>query len=703
MAERRTTTAPHAPTVARDAAPPRAQRLDIQALRALAVALVLVYHLWPTALPGGFVGVDVFFVISGTLITAHLLREAETTGRVRLARFWATRARRLLPLAFTVLAATAVGAWFLAPPSQLEAILRHIVASTLYVENWLLASDAVDYLAAEQAPLPTQHFWSLSTEEQLYLAWPLLVLAAGVIGTRIARRRRRGDRPRAVRRVVAIALATVLVASLAHALVATWTEPGLVYFATTTRAWQFAAGGLLALAFDAIGRAPATRRDLVLRTAGAWMGLAMIVGAACTITGATPYPGVAALLPVVGTVLLLAGGAVDRPFAPGALGRVRPIVWLGDVSYGIYLWHWPLIVLLPALLGPLTDGAKVGIAAASIVLAAISKRLVEDPIRFGAVWRARPWRGFAVAGVGSVLVLALAGSGLVAVQVERERSEALADALLEELAAAPLEAPEPSQPGSSEPAPAPAVAAPDPSLPLVPTVGARSTDFAGMYDCFDLNGTGPYICPYGTATEPTVEVALVGDSHGAHLVPGMSHALEELGGRLTTHLGILCDAPQEEQCAGGDEMVEQILAGDYDLVVATSARISTHSDDELHAFWDTLREAGVPLLLVAGPPQHSAEAFACVDASGEDAAQAAACLTPTDEALDELPERITPYAIEHGVPFVDLAASLCDDAGCHSTVGNVLVYMDTPASHLTGTYSRTLQPLWVATIRDLTS
>lgn len=155
-----------------------AKRLDIQGLRALAVLLVVIYHLWPGRLTGGYVGVDVFFVISGYLITAHLVKEAAQSGTVALGRFWARRVRRLLPAAFTVLIACAVVALFVLPAAQRAQNLREIGASALYVQNWLLAFDSIDYLGAENQASVVQHYWSLSVEEQFYLVWPVLIVIA---------------------------------------------------------------------------------------------------------------------------------------------------------------------------------------------------------------------------------------------------------------------------------------------------------------------------------------------------------------------------------------------------------------------------------------------------------------------------------------------------------------------------------------------
>src|SRR4051812_33629482 len=243
-----------------------AVRPEIQGLRAVAVAVVVVCHFWPSALPGGFVGVDVFFAISGFLITSHLLREAAATGRVALAGFWARRARRILPAALLVLGVCALATLAWVPEVDRAQFFAEIRASAFYVENWQLAHTAVDYFAAGQGPSPVQHFWSLSAEEQFYLVWPVLILAAG-------------------RRSLS-ALAAVTAGSLAYSLYKTGADPAAAYFVTPTRAWEFGLGGLLAFAS---GRRP---RPLV-----AAAGLVAIAVAAATFSADTAFPGVAALLP----------------------------------------------------------------------------------------------------------------------------------------------------------------------------------------------------------------------------------------------------------------------------------------------------------------------------------------------------------------------------------------------------------------------
>ncbi len=165
-------------------APPRRRtevRPEIQALRAIAVATVVIFHLRPKLLTGGYIGVDVFFAISGFLITSHLLREVDRTGAVGLAGFWARRARRILPAALLVLMVVALVTIISTPLTYWTQYFEEIRASTLYVENWWLAHQAINYLAADQAPSPVQHFWSLSAEEQFYLVWPMLILFAAVV------------------------------------------------------------------------------------------------------------------------------------------------------------------------------------------------------------------------------------------------------------------------------------------------------------------------------------------------------------------------------------------------------------------------------------------------------------------------------------------------------------------------------------------
>ncbi|HEY8589807.1 MAG TPA: acyltransferase, partial [Naasia sp.] len=271
----------------------RVKRRDIQGLRALAVALVVVYHCAPQLLPGGYVGVDVFLVISGYLITAHLANEFYATGRVSLTRFYARRARRLLPAALLVLAVTVVASALLLPESSRAEVARQVVASAFYFENWVLAFNATDYSAASANSSPVQHYWSLSVEEQFYALWPLAILGAGALAARLSRSASVG--------LGALLSVVASVSLLASALVTAY-DPNFAYFFTPIRLWEFAVGGLAWFLFSARTWSAPTANAL------SWIGLGLIAAATLSYDEGTPFPGLAAVLPVLGAALVLAGG-----------------------------------------------------------------------------------------------------------------------------------------------------------------------------------------------------------------------------------------------------------------------------------------------------------------------------------------------------------------------------------------------------------
>lgn len=635
-------------------------RLDIQLLRAIAVGIVVAYHFWPERFPGGFVGVDVFFVLSGLLITDHLMRELDATRRIRIVRFWARRVRRLLPLAFVVLLVTAGLILVLLPASQHRSGLLGVLWSSMYVQNWSLALDSTNYLARDQEALLTQHFWSLSAEEQFYLVWPLLLVVAVVIGMRLLRHRAGSHRGAAF-----LAVLLVFVVSLVHSIVFTATSPGAAYFATTTRAWEFAAGGLLA--FVPQGFSWLRRSRLATRVTASWLGFAMIVGTTLWLPTTAPFPSATALLPVVGTVLCLLAGDVRRG-DPTLLAGVRPITWIGDVSYGIYLWHWPLLLAAPFLLGqPLAAWQKVALILLVIAIAGASKRWVEDPIRFLPALRTRPARSFTIPVVGTAVIVALV---LGSFWVTQQRADA---------ARAEVEAARESG----------QVVEVDPSLPLVPSVETRGEDNGTMYECFDLTRSGMRACDYG-APDAEVQIAAFGDSHMAQLLPALRAAAAERGWRLTTYVGMTCDSLTWEHCAGGSGVIDELVAGDYDAVLTSSFRISGTPVDDIEPTWRRLLEGGVNLVPVADTPWHSEQAFACIDASGGDPRAAADCASPRSTALAAHPDRIAPLADRFGIDAVDMTDAFCDASSCATVIQNMLVYQDSPSSHLTATFSSTL-------------
>ncbi|WP_433371929.1 acyltransferase family protein [Actinoplanes sp. CA-142083] len=347
-----TTTEVRSPAAVGAAGPSLAFRPDIEGLRAVAVAAVVLFHAGVPGIGGGYIGVDVFFVISGFLITSLMLREVATTGGLSLLRFYGRRARRILPASSVVLVTVILAGYHWLGFLRGDEIASDGRWAALFASNFNFAAQGVDYLESQAAPSPLQHFWSLAVEEQFYFVWPALLVLLIWLGLR-----------HLTPGVLAVAVAASLACSVWQSGV-TWS-----YFSPATRAWELGAGCLLALVAGRLSRIPAG-----LSSAMAGVGLAGIVVAALSFDDGTPFPGYAAALPVAATVLVLAGRG-------DALLGVAPLRWLGKISYSLYLWHWPVLIIAGQAFGPLNGLTRTGLVLLSVVLAIVTYVLVESPIR----------------------------------------------------------------------------------------------------------------------------------------------------------------------------------------------------------------------------------------------------------------------------------------------------------------------------------
>ena len=327
-------------------------RPDIEGLRGLAIAAVVLFHAGVPGVGGGYIGVDVFFVVSGFLITSLMLREVADTGGLSLARFYARRARRILPAAAVVLVGVVLAGYHWLGFLRGDEIAADARWAALFAANFNFAAQGVDYLQSQAAPSPLQHFWSLAVEEQFYFVWPAVLVLLIWLGLRHA---------------TPVVLGLAVTASLACSIVqtgGTW-----AYFSPATRAWELGAGCLLALAGGRLHRLPPTVARVM-----AGVGLAGIVVAALSFDDGTPFPGYLAALPVLATVLVLAGRGE-------ALLAVGPLRWLGRISYPLYLWHLPVLMIGEQAHGPLNGLERLALVLVSVALATLTYACVENPIR----------------------------------------------------------------------------------------------------------------------------------------------------------------------------------------------------------------------------------------------------------------------------------------------------------------------------------
>lgn len=345
-------------------------RGDLQGLRALAVVVVILDHLvgWPV---GGFIGVDVFFVISGFLITDLLTREHDEWGTFSFADFYRRRVKRILPVAVLVVVVTVTASFLLFTPSRFMQTLWDGVWALIFAGNWRFATSGTDYFSADNAISPLQHYWSLGVEEQFYLVWPVVMFIIFAIA---ASRSRRITKTRRIPLVIAISV--IVIASFAWGVYETATNPAWAYFSTFSRAWELGAGALIAVSARAFVRLPSGLRPVL-----GWAGLLLVIASLFVVTEASAFPAPIAALPVFGAMLIIIGGTGGTQ--RGMFPLTNPVSrWLGNLSYSLYLWHFPVIIFLGLLLGTGTLVHILASAALVLLLSVGSYYLVENPVRY---------------------------------------------------------------------------------------------------------------------------------------------------------------------------------------------------------------------------------------------------------------------------------------------------------------------------------
>ncbi|HEV2093271.1 MAG TPA: acyltransferase family protein, partial [Rubrobacter sp.] len=478
-------------------------RPDVEGLRAVAVVAVLLYHAGVPSAGGGYVGVDVFFVISGYLITGLLLRELEKTGTISLARFYSRRAKRLLPLSVVVLASVVALSWLLFDPVRMDETSFGVLAAGVYAMNWLLAVEAADYFAAGLQASPVQHFWTLAVEEQFYLVWPALLLLVGWWCSRTGR----GLRP-----TLAFVLGGVAAASLAYSAYLTGAEAGAAYFSTLTRGWELALGGLLALApASALGRLPGWAAGAL-----AWAGLAAVAFAAHRFGDDTLFPGTAALIPTLGTAAIIAAGSGAWSAAsPSRLLAFGPVRHVGRISYSWYLWHWPPLVFAAEVWGKLSPTEGLAVLAVSYVPAVLTHRFVERPFLHSRRLSRYPRKALALGGACTATSIGLGFLLFALTPIVPEAPEGGV------AGAAALRGGHSIQKSAEAVHPTPREAEKKKNRPRMYADGCH----------LDLPETESPACVYGNPSSDTT-VVLFGDSHAMQWFPALNELAKERDWRL---------------------------------------------------------------------------------------------------------------------------------------------------------------------------
>nr|WP_255728058.1 acyltransferase family protein [Nesterenkonia sp. LB17] len=658
--------------------PGRRFRPELHGLRGLAILGVVLFHLFGAGRVSG--GIDIFLAVSGFLFTAMLLREAaETGGRIDVGRYLSRLARRLLAPAVLVIGVTTVVGFFVMPVTDRLQLLAEARASLLYFENLELLRAQMSYEAAGAGTSPFQHFWSLSVQGQFYLVWPVVAILAVWIAKRVRR---------SATTIMMLLVGLVLVASLIYAIYMQTISQDQAYLMTRTRLWELAFGGLLAL-LAARMTVPAVIRPLV-----GWIGLGLVLTAGFALDGAQVFPGPLALWPLAGFAFIIisagpAGAALDHPWTAAKLLSARLLAWIGDLAYGLYLWHWPLLIFYLEIRDYPAVGVRGGLLLffLSLCLAWLTHRFVETPI---GIAKALPqWRQLAVAGGGIAVGAAALSAVLLFTSPPIPDGYTMTGVDSEQY------------PGAD--AIESSVIKPVPAAEIYPALDSIAQDQPTYHQwgCRQKVGNDPgsgavLVCEDLNKPEnPSATVMLAGGSHAGQWHHAFSLLAEQNNWELLVvdksgcRFGPLED-PENNTCDQWNrDFVKVVQERSPDLVV-TPGTVAFQSGPKEHIWdgapdrWEEITETGTDLLLMRATPRPEQDAPQCL-ASGKSPSECG-----PDFSVFEDQNPLEPYGQQDSIHTVDMTDRICPAQECPAVIGNVAVYRDD--SHLTNAYVETLAP-----------
>ena len=715
-------------------------RRDIEGLRAIAVVIVIAYHAGVPGWSGGFIGVDVFFVLSGFLITSLLINERENDGRISLRSFYARRIRRLLPISSVVAISSAIAALAVLPSTSFSSLGTDVAAAAGFFVNMVFAARGTDYLAGDADPSVLQHYWSLAVEEQFYLVWPGLIALCSMGAKRVRAR-------------IAPVIAVVVAGSFVASVVLSSSSPTWSYFGLHTRAFELGIGALLAVWWPSIDQfKPA------IRTALGWAG---IVGIGCAVPLAawvTPFPGWVAAVPVLSTAAVIASGDSTSRGAQWLLRR-QPFQWVGERSYSLYLWHWPALVLVGgALERPLRAVETIGALALALVLAAVGFNYIENPIRRSQRLMSRPAMTYSF-GVSLIAVTAIVGIGAARYQPNTSTgvvaeaptlsatttttlfnhsttpvagSEELTDNTVETTETPTTTLPPLVDNRDAEPLNAILDALDNAVLPdnVRPDIYNAVNDTSTLYDTNCHQFMTPTLadgCVFGDLSGEFT-IGLIGDSHAAQWFAAINTMAVENGWRLISHTQGGCplldvvtwnrgaDAVFTHCASWRDAVIDNLQQEGVEVVIMSQhwglLEASTREavpasvwERDLPPFFTRLRDAGMePILMLDSPDPYSATPACAVSHKNDLTSCEPGLLRNTERAVRNVALSI---ADELSVGVIDPHVWLCVDVApnddsdttrCPVVVGDILIYRD--SHHLSNTFVEWFTPVLSAELVD---